>query len=193
MTKTFDCVPPTIRRYRVPLPILRSTAKAIQRVGQGRREAAVLWQGRIVTDTEAEITTLIVPKQITGPTHFNIPVEERLRIIDEINKVGEYILVQLHTHPKEAFHSDSDDRHAITKHLHAISIVIPHFGKHWSGVIAETSVHLNLGGGIWRRLTSAEIIQLFGNQPSEPKMNLFKFIFGRIQAAWEWLVSKMWQ
>jgi hypothetical protein len=172
--------------------MFRSTARALRRVGQGRNEAAALWQGRIVTDTEAEVTTLIVPKQITGPAHFNIPVEERLRIIDEINKVGEFVLIQLHTHPKEAFHSKADDFRAVTKHLHAISIVIPHFGKHWSGALAETSVHLNLGGGIWRKLTDAEVIQFFGSPPAEWKSHPLRFIVGTIQAAWKWLVAKIW-
>jgi hypothetical protein len=172
--------------------MFRSTAKALRRVGQGRNEAAVLWQGRIVTDTEAVVTTLIVPKQIAGPAHFNIPVEERLRIIDEINKVGEFILIQLHTHPKEAFHSGSDDRHAVTKHLHAISIVIPHFGKRWSGALAETSVHINLGGGIWRKLTDAEVIEFFGSPPAGWMRHPLRFIFGKIQAAWKSLVAKIW-
>jgi hypothetical protein len=191
MTETFDCVPPTICRYKVSPAVLRSTAKALCRVGQGRKEAAVLWQGRILTNTEAEVTKLIVPKQIAGPAHFNITVEERLRIIDEIDKVGEFILIQLHTHPNEAFHSEADDRLAVTKHLHAISIVIPHFGNHWSGALAEASVHMNLGGGLWRKLTDAEVLQFFEIPRVDWKRHPIRFIFGKIGMALRWLVAKI--
>ncbi len=191
MTEDFDCVPPTICRYKVSLAVLRSTAKALRRVGQGREEAAVLWQGRILSNTEAEVTKLIVPKQIAGPAHFNISVEERLRIIDELNKVGEFILIQLHTHPKEAFHSEADDRLAVTKHLHAISIVVPHFGNHWSGALAEASLHLNLGGGLWRKLTEAEVLQFFGIVSVGWKRHPIQFMFEKAGMAWRWLLAKI--
>ena len=191
MTENVDCVPPTICRYKVSPAVIRLTAKAVRRVGQGRKEAAVLWQGRILTNTEAEVIKLIVPKQVAGPAHFNISLEERLRIIDEINEVGEFILVQIHTHPKEAFHSEADDRLAVTKHLHAISIVVPHFGKRWSGSLAEASVHLNLGGGVWRKLTDAEVSQFFEIPPVDWRRHPFSFAFQKIATAWTWLVAKI--
>ena len=161
MTKKNDCVPPSITRYKVPQPILRSTADALRQVGQGRKEAVALWQGKILSDTEAQVSKLIIPKQITGPRHFNIPMNERLRIMDDINKVGEFILIQLHTHPEQAFHSEADDRYAVTKHLHAISIVIPNFGMRWTGNLAHASVHLNLGQGVWQTLTAGDVARLF--------------------------------
>jgi hypothetical protein len=161
VTKTFDCVPPSIIKYKVPLPILQATADALRRVGEGRKEAVALWQGKILSDTEAQVSKLLIPRQITGPRHFNIPMDERLRIMDEINKVVEFILIQLHTHPKEAFHSEADDRYAVTKHLHAISIVVPDFGMRWAGNLAHASVHLNLGRGVWQTLATGDVARLF--------------------------------
>ena len=137
------------------------------------------------------MTKLIVPKQVAGSAHFSIPLEERLRIIEEINEVGEFILVQVHTHPREAFHSEADDRRAVTKHLHAISIVVPHFGKRWSVRLAEASVHLNLGGGVWRKLTDAEVVQFFGLPPVDWRRHPFRFAFQKIGMAWRWLVAKI--
>lgn len=161
MTRKFDCIPPTISRYRVSGTILQSTADALRQVGQARKEAVALWQGRVVSETDAEVTKLVIPQQITGPRHFNIPLAERLRIMNEINQVGEFILIQLHTHPGEAFHSEADDRYAVTKHLHAISIVIPNFAVRWTGQLNETSVNVNLGGGDWRELSQDDVVQLF--------------------------------
>lgn len=157
----FNCVPPTIVRYVVPARVLQATAQALRQRGRGRREAVVLWQGRVASETVAEITALRIPKQIAGPRHFNVPLEERLRILDEISAVGEFILVQLHTHPRHAFHSPADDQYAITKHSGAISIVIPDFAMQWSGDLRETAVFKNLGAGTWSPLTSVEVNQLF--------------------------------
>lgn len=161
MTSTFDSVPPTIQRYSIPSTVIQATADALRRLGQGCSEAVALWQGRVLSDTDAEVTKLIIPKQITGPRHFNVPLEERLRIIDQISNVGEFILVQIHTHPRQAFHSEADDLYAITKHLHAISIVVPYFAVSWSGSLSETSIHLNLGAGNWRQLSDAEVSDAF--------------------------------
>jgi hypothetical protein len=156
----FDCVPPSLGRYKIPRPILAATVDSLRITGQGRKEAVALWQGRVVSDTLAEVTKLIVPTQITGARHFNIPLDERLRIMDDLNRVGEFILIQLHTHPREAFHSQADDQYAVTKHLHALSIVIPNFGMQWTGRFSETSVNVNFGGGVWRELPPADVDRL---------------------------------
>jgi hypothetical protein len=46
---------------------------------------------------------------------------------------------------------------AITKHLGALSLVVPFFGRHWHGDFSEITVHLNLGGATWRQLSLAEV------------------------------------
>jgi Prokaryotic homologs of the JAB domain len=161
MVEIFRSVPPTLRSYMVDRRLLNETAEALRKTGRGQREAAALWQGRILSHERAQVTKLIVPVQIAGALHFNIPLRERLRIVEEISKVGQFILIQLHTHPHEAFHSAADDRFAVTKHLGAISIVIPNFAMNWTGDLLETSIHFNLGGGAWRELSKDEVAQLF--------------------------------
>ena len=120
----------------------------------------MLWQGKVVDVTTAEITGLVVPRQVTGPYHFNIPLSERLALIAKVAAVNEFILIQLHTHPRQAFHSPADDQMAITKHQGAVSIVIPNFGRDWQGDFAQTSVHMNLGGARWRQLPLDEVGEL---------------------------------
>ena len=39
-----------------------------------------------------------------------------MRLAEEAAKLGDVLLIQLHTHPREAFHSRADDADAITKH-----------------------------------------------------------------------------
>ena len=160
MAEPFTSIPDTLSLYRIPEAILHSTARAFREVGIGERESVALWQGQIVNEFEAIITKLHVPKQVAGPLHFNVPLEERIRLVREVSSQNEFILVQLHTHPREAFHSDVDDRLAITKHKGALSIVIPDFGMQWQGDLLQTSVNRNLGGGQWVELPDFEVSRI---------------------------------
>ena len=155
-----SAVPPTIRTYRIPASIVRESAETLRTLSGGRRESVVLWQGKLLDELTAEITGLVVPRQVTGPYHFNIPLAERLALIEEVAEVEEFILIQLHTHPRQAFHSPADDRMAITKHQGAVSIVVPNFGRDWQGDFVDTTVHMNLGGARWRQLLPAEVGKL---------------------------------
>jgi hypothetical protein len=160
MAEKFTSIPETLSRYRIPAAILRATAEALRQESAGVRETVALWQGRALSEEVAEITKLHVPRQLTGPLHFNVPLDERLRLVREVSKEDEFILIQLHTHPREAFHSDVDDRLAITKHTGAISIVIADFGMRWNGDLLQTSVNRNLGAGEWIELAAHEVSQL---------------------------------
>jgi hypothetical protein len=155
-----SAVPPTIRRYLIPAKILRDSAEQLRTLAGGRKESVVLWQGKVRDAVTAEITGLVIPRQVTGPYHFNIPLSERLALIEKVAEAGEFILIQLHTHPRQAFHSPADDQMAITKHQGAVSIVVPNFGRDWHGDFVDTTVHMNLGGARWRQLPPTEIAQL---------------------------------
>jgi hypothetical protein len=161
MAETFSYVPETVSRYLVPRAIILATVETLRSESAGVRESVALWQGRVLSETLAEVTKLQVPRQITGPLHFNVPLDERLRLVREVSKENELILVQLHTHPRQAFHSDVDDRLAITKHTGAISIVVADFGLRWNGDLLQTSVNRNLGGGRWIELPPSEVGELF--------------------------------
>lgn len=161
MAERFTSVPPTLRRYRTPAALLAATGEALRTVGAGVREAVVLWQGRVLDPVTAEFTKLHVPRQVTGPLHFNVPLADRLKLLTAVSADDELILAQVHTHPRFAFHSEADDRLAITKHLGAVSIVVPFFALTWNGDLSQTSVNLCLGGDRWRELTLGEVLDTF--------------------------------
>lgn len=162
MAKQVNAIPSTLRHYRVPSEVVRASADELRRTGRGVKEAVVLWQGRVVDETTAVVTKLIVPRQETGPFHFNIPLPERLRLLQLVAAENEFILVQLHTHPREAFHSKADDTMAITKHVGAISVVIPNFGMQWSGGMGgDTAVFIHHGAARWSQLKPQVVDGLF--------------------------------
>lgn len=161
MAERFTSVPPTLRRYRTPAALLTATCEALHTTGAGVREAVVLWQGRVLDEVTAEFTKLHVPRQVTGPLHFNVPLADRLKLLAAVSADDEFILAQVHTHPEHAFHSAADDRLAITKHFGAVSIVVPFFALTWRGDLSQTSVNVCLGGDRWRELAPREVLDTF--------------------------------
>lgn len=153
--------PETVTRYRVPRSVVQASANALRTMSAGRIESVVLWQGTVSTQEMAVVRELVVPLQVAGPLHFNVPLEERFRLIDAVSSSGELILVQLHTHPREAFHSDVDDRLAIPQHVGGISIVVPNFARDWDGNLASTSVNRHMGGARWQELGAKVVETLF--------------------------------
>jgi hypothetical protein len=160
MVDTWTSVPPTLVRYRIPASLLATSVRALREGSAGYRETVILWQGRVLDETTALVTRLHVPHQFASLLHFDVPIEERLRLLDEVSAAGEFILVQLHTHPRRAFHSDVDDRLAIPRHTGALSIVVADFARYWDGDLLQTSVNRHLGAGEWEELGPDEVSRL---------------------------------
>jgi hypothetical protein len=69
-------------------------------------------------------------------------------------------LASLHTHPGNAFHSDTDDTNMLFSHHGAISIVIPNFGRDPID-LGECSVNELRHGRGWIELDAAEVEERF--------------------------------
>jgi hypothetical protein len=57
----------------------------------------------------------------------SVPGDELHRINMWLHRHRLRLIAQIHSHPTEAYHSDTDDRYAIATSLGSISIVIPDF------------------------------------------------------------------
>ena len=147
-------------RYVVPRDVVAESVETLQSLSDGCRESVVLWTGTHRAE-EALVQHIMVPKQCASAIHFNVPLEERLRIIQQLASNGEKLLVQLHTHPNKAFHSLADDRLALPRHIGAISIVIPNFAEKWTGDLQQVSVNRHLGESVWEELSQETISMLF--------------------------------
>lgn len=106
--------------------ILRATLEAMQPAGRDRRESVALWLGEPRSDA-VRIARVHVPAQHATGDSFQIPRESVAALLDLVNRTGLGVAAQVHTHPKEAFHSLADDHWAIVRHQGAISIVLPNF------------------------------------------------------------------
>ena len=92
----------------------------------GKRECVLLWLGRREKGVQ-KIVDVYRPEQIGTVDYFEIPRNGMAALMNRLRVDGLYVVSQVHTHPKKAFHSYADDRWAIVRHVGALSIVLPHF------------------------------------------------------------------
>lgn len=114
--------------YIVPSATVAQSLAFLQEQGRFGHEGVVLWPGRLENGA-CVVSEPIIPKQITGPLFYRIPDDETFRIIRHVAEQDQVIPIQVHSHPREAFHSRVDDELAFVQHENAISIVVPDCGR----------------------------------------------------------------
>jgi hypothetical protein len=122
----------TISRFRVPGTILDRTEAEIRAAGTDGYELFVLWTG-VINGEAFNVTTPHVPKQ----TSYRLSTGLCVRVAgDELHRLniwmfdaGEILGIQLHSHPTDAYHSETDDAYPMVTLLGGLSIVVPQFGR----------------------------------------------------------------
>ncbi len=122
-----------IERFRVPSSIVVQTEEALRRAGAAGYEAFVLWSGR--NDGQLfSIQTVHVPKQdsfrLASGLCVRVEGSELHRLNVWLYEVGEVLAVQVHAHPTDAYHSETDDKYPIIAALGGLSIVAADFCRH---------------------------------------------------------------
>jgi hypothetical protein len=111
--------------YHLPRRILDETFDHFRRCGAGRRECQTLWVGPWATPNL--ITEAVHPKHQAHMGGFVLDdawlSDFWLRLADD--SLG--IRIQVHTHPREAFHSPIDDEFPVIHTPRFLSLVIPDF------------------------------------------------------------------
>ncbi|MEZ2144809.1 Mov34/MPN/PAD-1 family protein [Bradyrhizobium sp. DN5] len=105
---------------------IEETLKHLQEAGRRGNECVVLWLGR-ESAAGIEIEAVCRPAQVAGADIFRIPPPAMREIIGILAQHGWKIAAQVHSHPREAFHSLADDKWAIVRHENALSLVVPYF------------------------------------------------------------------
>ena len=105
---------------------IRKTLALLRRAGL--RESVLLWLGREDAETQ-RIIEVYRPIQHGAVDYFEIPRKGMVALMDRLRTQGLRVVSQVHTHPKEAFHSLADDKWAIVRHVGALSIVVPNFAR----------------------------------------------------------------
>jgi hypothetical protein len=129
------------------------TDDALRRAGRKRHEAFVLWTG-VVEGSAFLVRNAHMPKQTGYRSEDGVCVrvdgEELHRLNVWLFKHAEILGVQVHSHPTDAYHSETDDSYPIATTVGALSIVVPHYGR--IGVRGGGIAVYRLNARCWNRV-----------------------------------------
>lgn len=146
-----------VDRVLVARPLAEDMQTRLRAVGDHGFEAFALWVGSL-DGTAFRVTSALIPEQhaVKGPegVHVRVDGDELHRINVWLHDKGLRLFAQVHTHPADAFHSDTDDAFAIATTTGCLSIVVPDFARDSFAVERCAMFRLNARGE-WLPLSPA--------------------------------------
>lgn len=139
-----------VQRFVVPRSVVTDTEDALRRAGEDGYELFVLWSGAMTADRFV-VRTMHVPKQTSYRLKSGLCVRVEGDALHELNtwlyEHNEMLGVQVHAHPRKAFHSDTDDAYPIVTKRGGLSIVVANFCR--QGVLTSRTAYFRLLDGEW--------------------------------------------
>ena len=117
--------------------LLRETFAILRCCGAGRRECVVYWTGTRLDPTSA--TAVLHPAHHSRRDFYEIDQAWLHRTSLALAREGRSIRAQVHTHGREAFHSETDDSYPAVQTAGFLSLVVPWFA---SGPISLDGAYL---------------------------------------------------
>ena len=150
-----------IRKFVAPADICDATDEQLRQAGTDGNERFILWSG-IVCEERFLVTTMHSPRQ----TAYRLPSGLCIRVdADELHRLNvwlyeneERLAVQVHSHPKGAFHSETDDAYPMVTTLGGLSLVVPNFARY--GVRGGGTALYRLSDNGWNSLSPARARRL---------------------------------
>lgn len=124
-------------------------------------EALVLWAGRRSDGDPGimEVELALMPRQraVRGEDGVSVMVDgdALFEMNVMLNERGLRLVAQVHSHPGEPYHSETDDRYSIVTARGGVSIVVPDFARGRFSLDA-CAVYQLAAGGEWVEVPPAE-------------------------------------
>jgi hypothetical protein len=153
------------RRFVIPrVSVLEPTVQALHDAGRAGNEAFAVWPGVVEDEATVRFTRCVIPEQTPQRTPHGLLVTVGGAALNEINrdcyKRGELMAGQVHTHPTEAYHSDTDDHFPLVTLLGALSIVIPDFACGGTDAMRRWAFYRLTGRSLWQELTRRDKVEI---------------------------------
>jgi hypothetical protein len=164
MTSEKPAWPARIERYALPLHVVLKTESYLRGLGKKQVEGIAYWTGTFNGD-EALVNDAIFPHEyqegLSDYSSGHVDLQTAFAIGRLLHERKQYLLIQLHTHPFEAFHSGIDDLRPISHRVGFVSIVIPYFAKDPMKDLSTWKVYEYRGKGRWRAIRLSEVKRRF--------------------------------
>lgn len=149
-------------RIALTSPILDETTAVLRAYGRQSCEGFLLWVGDFL-GAEAHVRHVLVPPQESirsedGVGYF-VNSDTLFAVNKYLSKTRQRLIAQVHSHPTDAYHSETDDRYAIVTTDGGFSLVVPYFAD--QPVTPSGCAVYRLHGARWRRLEAKEIPKTF--------------------------------
>jgi hypothetical protein len=146
----------------VPLEVALHTHEHLREVGEMYCEGIGLWVGRADGNT-FQVYNTYIPEQTALFTESGVCVVVQGDALHKLN-VWLYehemtIIAQLHSHPTEAYHSDTDDTFPIATAAGSLSLVAPDFARA-PFALEDYAVFRLLPNQGWMELSRQEVLTL---------------------------------
>jgi hypothetical protein len=119
----------------------------------------VLWAGRQDGQT-FHVTDLIVPRQKGLRTKDGVCVvvdgDELHRLNIHLFETDLRLIAQIHSHPTEAYHSETDDRYAVATTIGSFSLVVPDFAIR-PFTLTECAIYRLKASGEWSPVDETQL------------------------------------
>lgn len=144
-------------RIRVGEGLLRETFAQFRQCGRGRDECVVYWTGPL--DSPHRVDRVVHPRHASSPHHYEVDRVWAVNFALELADLRRSVRMQVHIHPGEAFHSETDDQHAIVSTPGFLSLVVPGSAE---GPISLDGCYLAelTPDGNWRSVSPTDRIEL---------------------------------
>lgn len=163
-----------VTTIELPLALAEEALVHLKKAGRRGVEGVALWAGK-QDGTTFYIRRTIVPEQKASSSEegllYVVPGAELLRINRELYEEGLTLIAQIHSHPTEAYHSETDDAYPIVTVLGGVSVVVPFFGRKGTD-LTTWEVYRLQPGPEWKHLSSLEktsLLHIVGAQQPRQK------------------------
>lgn len=135
----------------------------LRRVGRDGSEGFALWIGQR-SGTVFTVTETLIPVQTAHHSPYGVSVSVDAAELFRINRLlyssGQELLAQLHSHPADAYHSETDDAYPIATMAGAFSLVVPDFAVRPFS-LAECAVYRLVPGQGWLHFPAPAVRRVF--------------------------------
>ena len=136
---------------------LTETLRLLRDCGRGVRECQVLW---LSAWHDPDRIARVVHSQHSGHA-FGFRLEDSFinQLWLELAASRSGVRVQVHTHPREAFHSRTDDEWPLVHTVGFLSLVIPNFAQGREGLDGAYLASIEADGS-WKKLEPSAVLEV---------------------------------